>query len=43
MNIQLDHVSAAESGDYYQVHFGPADDGDGPYVLIQRQFEDADP
>ena len=42
MKIQLDHVSAAESGDYYQVHFGAAGDGDGPYVLIQRQFEDDD-
>lgn len=42
MKIQLDRVSAAESGDYYQVHFGGADDGDGPYVLIQRQFEDDD-
>jgi hypothetical protein len=42
VKIQLDHVSAEESGDYYQVHFEAADDGDGPYVLIQRQFEDVD-
>ena len=42
MKIYLDHVSAAESGDYYQVQFDAADDGDGPYVLIQRQFEDVD-
>lgn len=42
VKIQLDHVSAAESGDYYQVHFGAANDGDGAYVLIQRQFEDDD-
>ena len=42
MKIQLDHVSMSEDGDYFQVHFGAAHDGDGPYVLIQRQFEDAD-
>jgi len=42
VKIQLDHVSAAEAGDYYQVHFEAADDGDGRYVLIQRQFEDVD-
>jgi hypothetical protein len=29
-------VSAAESGDYYQVNFEAADNGDGPYVLVQR-------
>jgi arylamine N-acetyltransferase len=40
--MQLDRVSAAESGDYYQVNFEAADDGDGPYVLVQRQFEDDD-
>jgi len=42
VKIQLDNVSAAESGDYYQVNFEAADDDDGPYVLIQRQFEDND-
>ena len=42
MKVQLDHVSVAKSGDYYQVNFEVADDGDGPYVLIQRQFEDDD-
>ena len=40
MKIRLDHASASESGDYSQVLF--EDDGDGAYVLIQRQFEDDD-
>lgn len=40
MKIQLDRVSASESGDYYQVTFeGEPNEEDGPYVLIQRQFE----
>ena len=40
MKIELDHVSASESGDYYQVTFeGEVDQEDGPYVLVQRQFE----
>jgi hypothetical protein len=42
VKVQLDHVSATKSGDYYQVNFEVADNGDGPYVLIQRQFEDDD-
>lgn len=42
MKIRLDHVSASESGDYYQVLFEAEEDGDGAYVLIQRQFEDPD-
>ncbi len=36
------YVSASEAGDYYQVLFEDDEDGDsteGPYVLIQRQFE----
>ena len=40
MKIELDCVSASESGDYYQVTFkGEADREDGQYVLVQRQFE----
>jgi hypothetical protein len=40
VKIELDCVSASEGGDYYQVTFkGEADREDGPYVLIQRQFE----
>ncbi len=42
MKIQVDHVSAAESGDYFQVLFEAQEDGNGAFVLIQRQFEDAD-
>ena len=42
MKIRLDHVSAFESGDYFQVLFEAEEDGDGAYVLIQRQFEDHD-
>jgi hypothetical protein len=40
VKIELDHVSASESGDYYQVMFeGELNQEEGPYVLIQRQFE----
>ena len=42
MKIRLDHVSASESGDYFQVLFESEEDGEGEYVLIQRQFEDPD-
>ncbi len=42
MKIRLDHVSASESGEYFQVIFKAEEDGDGAYVLIQRQFEDDD-
>ncbi len=39
MKIQLDDVSASESGDYYQVTFEGKLNGDEAYVLVQRQFE----
>ena len=40
MRIQLNRVSASESGDYYQVTFeGEVNEEEGPYVLVQRQFE----
>ena len=42
MKIRLDHLSAAQSGDYFQVLFEAEEDGDGAYVLLQRQFEDPD-
>jgi hypothetical protein len=42
VKIRLDHVSAAESGDYFQVLFESEEDAGGAYVLIQRQFEDPD-
>lgn len=42
MKIRLDHVTPAETGDYFQVLFEAGADGDGAYVLIQRQFEDPD-
>jgi hypothetical protein len=42
MKIRLDHVSASESGDYFQVLFESEEDGEGEYLLIQRQFEDPD-
>ncbi len=42
MKIRLDHVSASESGDYFQVLFQAAEDEDAAYVLIQRQFEGPD-
>ena len=42
MKIQLDHVSASESGDYYQVTFEGKLKGDEAYVLVQRQFEFSD-
>jgi hypothetical protein len=35
-------VSVAENGDYFQVAFAATDDGDSPYVVIQRQFEEPD-
>ena len=41
MKTRLDHVSASESGDYYQVLFKAEKDG-AAYLLIQRQFEDPD-
>ena len=39
MKIRLDHVSASQAGDYFQVLFELEKDGNGAYVLIQRQFE----
>ena len=42
MKIRLDHASASESGDYFQVLFESEEDGEGEYLLIQRQFEDRD-
>ena len=43
MKIQLQDVSASESGDYYQVLFQGELDGEQAYVLVQRQFESPDP
>jgi len=46
MHINVNYVSASESGDYYQVVFDTTDSAadstntDSPYLLIQRQFED---
>jgi hypothetical protein len=46
MKLELKNVCAVESGDYYQVSFDDDDtddvDYDGPYLLLQRQFEDPD-
>ena len=48
MHLNVNYVSASESGDYYQVAFDttdPADDStntDSPYLLIQRQFAEPD-
>jgi hypothetical protein len=41
MKLELDRVCVAEAGDYFQVTFD-TDESDGPYLLLQRQFEDAD-
>jgi hypothetical protein len=51
MRFHARYVSAAEAGDYYQVSFETEDPGDdatdppgldGPYLIIQRQFETPD-
>jgi len=51
MRFHAKYVSAAEAGEYYQVSFETEDPGDGatappgldgPYLLIQRQFETPD-
>ena len=42
MKIQLKNASASESGDYFQVLFEEEEDGEGAYLLIQRQLEDPD-
>ncbi|MDA2935145.1 hypothetical protein MYX82_12515 [Acidobacteria bacterium AH-259-D05] len=39
MKLQLDDVSASQSGDYYQVLFQGEQDGEEAYLLVQRQFE----
>ncbi|MEK7405956.1 MAG: hypothetical protein AAB225_12680 [Acidobacteriota bacterium] len=39
MKIQLDRVSASESGEYYQVTFEGGLNREEAYVLVQRQFE----
>ena len=46
MRFHASKVSAAVSGDYYQIFLGPEtdDEGDpfevvGPYLLLQREFE----
>jgi hypothetical protein len=51
MRFHAKYVSASEAGDYYQVSFETEDPGDdttdrlgadGPYLIIQRQFESPD-
>ena len=45
MHFHANYVSTSVSGDYYQAMFAAeqdSDDVDGPYLLIQRQFEDPD-
>ncbi len=51
MDITAKYVSASEAGDYFQISFKSDDpDGDdrqddeppGPYLIVQRQFEDDD-
>lgn len=51
MRFHAKYVSAAEAGDYYRVSFETEDPGDdatdppvldGPYLIIQRQFETPD-
>ena len=42
MEMCLNHVSATESGDYFQVLFEEEEDSDKAYFLIQRQFEFSD-
>jgi hypothetical protein len=51
MRFHAKYVSAAETGDYYQVSFETEDPGDDvtdppglvrPYLIIQRQFETPD-
>jgi hypothetical protein len=41
MKLTLDQAHVAESGDYFQALFESADEN-GPYLLVQRQFEDPD-
>jgi hypothetical protein len=51
MRFHAKYVSAGEAGDYYQVSFDAKDPGedssdprgpDGPYLIVQRQFETPD-
>jgi hypothetical protein len=45
MRFQANYISISVSGDYYQATFAAeqdTDDPDSPYLLIQRQFEEAD-
>lgn len=37
--LHCESVSATETGDYFQVLFETVQNGDGPYLLVQRQFE----
>ena len=42
MRFHANHVSTSVSGDYYQIMFEANEDSaelDGPYLIIQRQFE----
>lgn len=40
MRITVDRVRVSEAGDYVQVLFTTEHDVDGPYMILQRQFED---
>jgi hypothetical protein len=45
VRFHANYVSTSVSGDYYQAMFAAEQDSDGvdgPYLLIQRQFEDPD-
>jgi hypothetical protein len=51
MRFHAKYVSAGEAGDYYQLWFDAEDPGedstesreaDGPYLIVQRQFESSD-
>jgi hypothetical protein len=48
MRFHAPSVSASADGDYYQLSFGPLENGEaeddpydvrGPYLIVQRQFE----
>jgi hypothetical protein len=42
LKITVDRVTVSEAGDYLQVSFTTEHDADGPYMILQRQFEDPD-
>lgn len=50
MEITVKHLSASEEGDYFALSFnnddpnydGPDYNPTGPYLIVQRQFEDGD-